>query len=352
MNHCYIRRILRVMQQASRIEEQVAGEVEQQQFSFRKIEELENYSIAKADIAKLKAGGYHTIESIAHSTLRKLTDVKGISDQKAMKLKEIIKANNLVCLGFQTASSRLEGLRDLIMISTGSQELDNLLGGGIETGSLTEVFGEFRTGKTQLCHTLCVSVQRTLDQGGAEGKAIYVDTEGTFRPQKIVAIAERFQMEPSEVLDNIICARAHNSEQQMELLADAAALMSETRFGLMVVDSATALYRTDYNGRGELSERQMNLGQFLRQLTRLAEEFGIAVVLTNQVVANPDGMSFAKDANKPIGGNIIAHASTTRLKLKKGRGETRICQIYDSPMLPESECSFALGPGGIEDAKE
>jgi DNA repair protein RAD51 len=179
-----------------------------------------------------------------------------------------------------------------------------------------------------------------------------VDTEGTFRPQKLVAIAERFQMNPEEVLENVICARAHNSEQQLELLADAAALMSESRFALMIVDSATALYRTDYSGRGELSERQMHLAQFLRQLTRLAEEFGIAVVITNQVVANPDGMSFAKDATKPIGGNIIAHASTTRLKFKKGRGDNRVCVIYDSPTLPESECAFSVGACGIEDAKD
>jgi DNA repair protein RAD51 len=203
-----------------------------------------------------------------------------------------------------------------------------------------------------LCHTLCVTVQRPIDQGGAEGKAIFVDTEGTFRPQNLVKIAERFGMNPEEVLENVICARAHNSEQQLELLQDAAALMSESRFALMIVDSATALYRTDYTGRGELSERQMHLGQFLRQLTRLAEEFGIAVVITNQVVANPDGMSFAKDASKPIGGNIIAHASTTRLKLRKGRGENRVCSVYDSPTLPEAEATFAIGQAGIEDAHE
>ena len=127
----------------------------------------------------------------------------------------------------------------------------------------------------------------------------------------------------------------------------------EARFALLVVDSATALFRTDYQGRGELSDRQVQLAQFLRQLTRLAEEFGIAVVITNQVVANPDGMAtFSKDTNKPIGGNIIAHASTTRLKLKKSRGDNRICQVYDSPTLPESECVFALGAAGIEDAKD
>lgn len=116
----------------------------------------------------------------------------------------------------------------------------------------------------------------------------------------------------------------------------ASAVMSQDRYALVVVDSATALFRTDYMGRGELSERQMQMAQFLRQLTRLAEEFGVAVFITNQVVANPDGMSFAKDSTKPIGGNIIAHASTTRLRLRKGRGENRICTIFDSPTLPEA----------------
>lgn len=134
-------------------------------------------------------------------------------------------------------------------------------------------------------------------------------------------------MDPAVALENVAYARAHNSEHQSELLKMAAAIMSQDRYALIVVDSATALYRTDYSGRGELSERQMQLAQFLRQLTRLAEEFGVAVFMTNQVVANPDGMSFAKDSTKPIGGNIIAHASTTRLRLRKGRGENRICTV-------------------------
>ena len=190
---------------------------------------MESHGVNKQDVAKLKAGGYHTIEAVAHATIRKLQDVKGLSETKVQKIKDIIKSNQLVELGFQSATTKLEAAKDMTMISTGSTALDNLLGGGIETGSLTEIFGEFRTGKTQLCHTLCVTVQRPLDQGGAEGKAIYVDTEGTFRPAKLQAIAERFQMNPEEVLDNVIVARAHNSEQQLELLADAAALMCEVR---------------------------------------------------------------------------------------------------------------------------
>ena len=255
-------------------------------------------------------------------------------------------------MGFLTAAQHLVQRQDLITLSSGSKELDKLLQGGIETGSLTEVFGEFRTGKTQLCHTLCVTCQLPLDQGGGEGKALYIDTEGCFRPQRLAAIAERFGLNAEDVLENVAFARAHNSEQQMDLLKMASAMMAEDRYALVVVDSATALFRTDYSGRGELSERQMQLAQFLRQLTRMAEEFGVAVVLTNQVVANPDGMSFAKDATKPIGGNIIAHASTTRLRLRKGRGDNRICQIFDSPTLPESDCTFSIGAAGVDDPKD
>lgn len=223
---------------------------------------------------------------------------------------------------------------------------------GVETGSITEVFGEFRTGKTQLCHTLCVTCQMSIADGGAEGKALYIDTEGSFRPQRLQDIAERFGLDPAVALENVAYARAQNSEHQLELLKTAGAIMSQDRYALLVVDSATALYRTDYCGRGELSERQMQMGQFLRQLTRLAEEFGVCVFITNQVVADPGGMSFAKDSTKPIGGNIIAHASTTRLRLRKGRGENRICTVFDSPTLPEADAQFALGPQGVCDATD
>lgn len=126
-----------------------------------------------------------------------------------------------------------------------------------------------------------------------------------------------------------------------------------SRYALIIVDSATALYRTDYVGRGELAARQTHLARFMRLLLRLADEFGVAVVITNQVVAQVDSMPmFQADSKKPIGGHIIAHASTTRLSLRKGRGDTRICKIYDSPCLPESEAIFAIQPDGIADAKD
>jgi len=323
---------------------------EEGQASYYHVVELEQHGVSHQDCQKLAAAGFCTVQSIAYATMKSLCAVKGISDSKATKLKEI--AYKLVPCTFVTASEELQQRQSMIVLSTGSKELDKLLEGGIETGSLTELYGEFRTGKTQLCHTLCVTAQLPLDQGGGEGKAMYIDTEGTFRPQRLQAIAERYGVDPGCVLENVVYARAHNSEQQKELLKQACALMSEDRFSLLVVDSATALYRTDYMGRGELSERQMQLAQFLRALTRMSAEFGIAVVLTNQVVANPDGMAFAKDATKPIGGNIIAHASHTRLQFKKARGENRVCKVIDSPSIAESEASFSVGAAGIDDAKD
>ena len=279
-------------------------------------------------------------------------NIKGISEAKADKI--LLEATKLIPMGFTTATEFHQRRAEIVYITTGSQELDKLLGGGLETGSITEIFGEFRTGKTQLCHTLAVTCQLPVEQGGGAGKCLYIDTEGTFRPERLVACAQRFGLNSDEVLDNVAYARAYNSDHQSALLTQASAMMSESRYALLIVDSATSLYRTDFSGRGELSARQMHLARFLRTLLRLADEFGVAVVISNQVVAQVDGASamFNADPKKPIGGNIMAHASTTRLYLRKGRGETRICKIYDSPCLPEAEATFAINADGIGDATD
>eukprot|EP00742_Colponemidia_sp_Colp-10_P008412 GILJ01009111.1.p1 GENE.GILJ01009111.1~~GILJ01009111.1.p1 ORF type:complete len:364 (-),score=60.00 GILJ01009111.1:166-1182(-) len=315
------------------------------------ISKLEECGIGSADVKKLMEAGLQTVEAVAYSTKKFLLTIKGISEAKADKLIEA--ASKLVPMGFTTAAEFHKQRAEIIHLTSGSSELDKLLGGGIETGSITEIFGEFRTGKTQICHTLCVTCQLPLDQGGGEGKALYIDTEGTFRPERLIQIAERYGLNGQDVLDNIAYARAYNSDHQNALLIQASAMMAESRYALLVVDSATALYRTDFSGRGELSARQMSLARFLRSLQRLADEFGVAVVISNQVVAQVDGSAmFVGDAKKPIGGNIMAHASTTRLSLRKGRGESRVCKIYDSPCLPEAEAVFAISTGGIDDYKD
>ncbi|XP_045611466.2 DNA repair protein RAD51 homolog A [Procambarus clarkii] len=315
------------------------------------IHTLEQNGISVADIKKLEEAGYYTVEAVAFAPKKALLGIKGVSEAKADKI--LAEASKLVPMGFTTATEFHQKRADLVQLTTGSKELDKLLGGGIETGSITEMFGEFRTGKTQLCHTLAVTCQLPLDMGGGEGKCLYIDTEGTFRPERLLAVADKYGLSGADVLDNVAYARAYNSDHQTQLLIQAAAMMAESRYALLIVDSAMALYRTDYAGRGELSARQMHLARFLRMLLRLADEFGVAVVITNQVVAQVDGAAmFAADPKKPIGGNIMAHASTTRLYLRKGRGETRICKIYDSPCLPEAEAMFGIYADGIGDAKD
>ena len=311
-------------------------------------------SSSRAQVIKILAeNGFFTIESIVYTPRKALEAIKGLSEQVINKLFDV--CGKHVVTGFVSAGEMLKSRQSMVRISTGSAELDKLLGGGgIETGSVTELFGEFRTGKTQLCHTLCVTVQQSISQGGGEGKAMYIDTEGTFRPERLTEIAARWGMKGEDVLDNVSYARAYNSEHQMQLRDQAAAIMAADRYALIIVDSATALFRTDFTGRGELAARQQKLAQFLRRLQRMADEFGCAVVITNQVVAKVDGGPGAMFGPQltPIGGNIIAHASTTRLFFKKARGENRICKVFDSPSLPEDEATFAIGVEGVKDASD
>ncbi|KAK9447430.1 Rad51-domain-containing protein [Limtongia smithiae] len=313
---------------------------------------LEGNGITAGDLRKVLEAGLNTVEAVAYTPKRQLCTIKGISEAKADKL--LTEASKLVPMGFTTATEYHHRRSELISITTGSKNLDTLLAGGIETGSITEIFGEFRTGKSQLCHTLAVTCQLPIDMGGGEGKCLYIDTEGTFRPVRLLSIAQRFGLNGQEVLDNVAYARAYNADHQLTLLNQAASLMANSRFSVLIVDSIMALYRTDFSGRGELAARQTHVARFLRTLQRLADEFGVAVVITNQVVAQVDGQAnmYNPDPKKPIGGNILAHASTTRLSLKKGRAEQRICKVYDSPCLPESDCVFTINEDGIGDPKD
>ena len=320
---------------------------EENESEFHPIELLQDEGIQSADIKKLVEAGFNSLESVSYVPKKNLVVIKGLSEGKVDK---IIKAvYDILQYKIQPSTIALQERKKLTRITSGSKELDTLLGGGFESNSITELFGEFRTGKTQICHTLCVTCQLPKSDGGGEGKAIYIDTEGTFRPEKLASIAERFGLDPKETIENVYYARAYNSDHQNRLLMQVCALMCEHKFSLLVVDSATALYRTDYSGRAELSNRQMSLAKFLRNLQKIADEHKIVVVITNQVVATVDGNSFGGNDKKPIGGHIMAHACQTRLYLKKGLKQNRICKIYDSPSLPEAEASYSITDRGIDD---
>uniref|UniRef100_A0A8C1NVS3 Meiotic recombination protein DMC1/LIM15 homolog n=1 Tax=Cyprinus carpio TaxID=7962 RepID=A0A8C1NVS3_CYPCA len=306
-----------------------------------------------ADIKKLKSVGICTVKGIQMTTRRALCNVKGLSEAKVDKIKEA--AGKLMICGFQTASEYSVKRKQVFHITTGSLEFDKLLGGGVESMAITEAFGEFRTGKTQLSHTLCVTAQLPGEYGYTGGKVIFIDSENTFRPERLKDIADRFSVDHEAVLDNVLYARAYTSEHQMELLDFVAAKFHEEGgvFKLLIIDSIMALFRVDFSGRGELAERQQKLAQMLSRLQKISEEYNVAVFVTNQMTADPGaGMTFQADPKKPIGGHILAHASTTRISLRKGRAELRIAKIFDSPDMPENEATFAITAGGITDAKD
>ncbi|KAH6848674.1 Rad51-domain-containing protein [Alternaria alternata] len=315
------------------------------------IDAIQAHGIGAVDISKLKSNGYYTIASVHSATRRNLLKIKGFSEIKVDKVKDAIAKCQPSGGGFQTAHELGHLRKRVIKISTGSKALDAVLGGGFQTMSISEVFGEFRCGKTQLSHTMSVIAQLPKDMGGAEGKVAYI---GTFRPERIAQIAERFGVDPETAQDNITYARAMNSEHQMELLNKVAEFFVSNEYRLLIIDSIMALFRVDYTGRGELNERQQKLNQFLSKLTHVAEEFNVAVLLTNQVQSDPGASALfaSADGRKPIGGHILAHASATRILLRKGRGEERVAKIQDSPDMPEKEATYIITNGGINDAEK
>eukprot|EP00917_Polyrhabdina_sp_WS-2016_P026327 GHVP01056576.1.p1 GENE.GHVP01056576.1~~GHVP01056576.1.p1 ORF type:complete len:345 (+),score=72.42 GHVP01056576.1:579-1613(+) len=312
---------------------------------------LANYGTSVADIQKLKVAGICTIKGIQMATKKSLCKVKGMTDVKVEKIKEIV--NKILGAGFVSAMDYSIKRQQCFKVSTGSTAFDQLLGGGIESMSITEVFGEFRTGKTQICMTLCVTAQLVETPSGERGKVAFIDTEGTFRPGRIREIAERFGIDPEEALENVVFARAFNTEHQIDLITSISAKFSEEpgRYRLLIVDSIINLFRTDYSGRGELGERQQKLNIMLSRLVRVSEEYNVAIFITNQMMSDPGAtMSFVPDPKKPVGGHVLAHASATRISLRKGRNETRVAKIYDSPDLPEAEATYAITGAGIDDA--
>lgn len=314
--------------------------------AFQSIEALESHGVSATDVKKLREAGIFTCLGVLQQSRRQMLDIKGLSEAK---LDKIVCAARAAAgnVQYKTGTERAAERQRVFYVPTGCAQLNEMLGGGIESCSITEVYGEFRCGKTQLCHTVAVTAQSMAD--GVAGKVIYVDTEGNFRPERIRSIAEHHGMNASDVLDNIAHARAYTTDQQVELLRSAAALMCESPYALLIVDSATSLFRVDYSGRGELSARQQHLNQFMSNLVKITEEFNVAALVTNQVQSNPDGNAAVFMANplKPIGGHVMSHASTTRVSLRKGRAEQRIAKLVDSPCMPESEATFEIGSGGV-----
>ena len=297
---------------------------------------------------KLHQAGYDTLEQIANSKAAEVAEVAAIGEATAAKV--IAAARDSLDMGYETGDKVLERRKLIEKISTGSKELDNLIGGGVETQAITECFGKFSSGKTQIGFQLAVNVQLPKDKGGLEGSVIFIDTENTFRPERIVQMAQAKGMDPDAVLKNIHYVRALNSDHQMLMVEKAEDFIKEKNVKLVIVDSLTSAFRSDYTGRGTLAERQQKLNKHLHSLQRLSDVFNLAIYVTNQVMDKPD-MLFG-DPTVPVGGNVLAHLSQYRLYLRRSKETRRIAKLVDSPHLPDGEALFLCDTDGISDADQ
>ena len=309
------------------------------------VEQVKNLpGVGEATLKKLIKAGFGSLESIAYTPPKVIQDCSGLGEKTTEKL--IKTSMERLNIGFKSAEDVWEHRKNIARITTGSQELDDLLGGGLETGCVTEFFGEFRTGKTQIGHQLCVNVQLPPEKGGLAGRALYIDTEGTFRPERIIQMAEGLDLDHNQVLKNIIFGRAYNSDHQIILIKEAANLIKEKNIKLIIVDSLIGHFRSEYVGRGTLANRQQTINGHIHDLLRLCDIYPeLGVMVTNQVQSKPD--VFYGNPLQAAGGNIVAHGSTIRLYLRKGKGEQRVAKIVDAPHLPEGEAVFSITENGI-----
>jgi DNA repair protein RadA len=307
------------------------------------IEELDGVGPAIAE--KLRTAGYDSVESLAVATTGELMEAAEVGMRVAVKV--INSAREASNMGYERATAVLERRKLLGHIATGSPALDKIIGGGVETQGITEVFGEFGSGKSQIAHQLCVNVQLSPEQGGLNGKVVYIDTENTFRPERIVQMARAAGIEPERALDSIYVARAHTTDHQILLVDKAAEMAKNDGVKLVVIDSLTSLFRTEYCGRGALAERQQKLGRHIAELHKLAELNDLAVFVTNQVQANP--AVFFGDPTRPVGGHVLGHAVTARVYLRKSKANTRTAHLIDHPGLPPESATFQITEAGIRD---
>ncbi|MBI4362948.1 MAG: DNA repair and recombination protein RadA [Euryarchaeota archaeon] len=316
----------------------------------KSIEDLPGVGHSVAE--KLREAGFHNIEAVAVASPGDLAGViDGIGESTAAKI--IAAARQAANVGgFETGSQILERRKLVGKLTTGSSSLDELLGGGVETQAITEFYGEFGSGKTQMALQLAVNAQLPKSKQGFEGSVIWIDSENTFRPERFVQIAEARNLEPDEVLQNLHVARALNANHQILLVEKSLEKAQELRetdrpVRLLVVDSVTSHFRSEFLGRGTLADRQQKLNKHLHDLIRFSDIHNAAIMVTNQVQSRPD--VFFGDPTRPIGGHVMAHTATFRIYLRKSKGEKRIARLVDSPSLPEGEAVFSVSEAGIGD---
>jgi DNA repair protein RadA len=302
---------------------------------------------------KLKEAGIISVMDLAVASSDELAvDLNSSKDSAAsfiMAAQKLLRDSNVLEKEFVTADAALEKRKSMLRCSTGSAALDDLLLGGVETQAVTEFYGEFGSGKSQVCHTLCATARQPIAVGGLDGGVIYIDTEGTFRPERVEQIARARGFDPSQILKSVAVCKIYNSSHLELIIKDLGKYINDFKAKLVVIDSIISLHRAEFAGRGTLADRQQRLNNMLHKLVRLTEIYNIAIVITNQVQSSPD--TFFGDPTKAAGGNVLGHASTYRIYLRKS-GENRVAKMIDSPYHPYSETRFTVNEKGTDDIEE
>jgi DNA repair protein RadA len=290
---------------------------------------------------KLALGGFDNLLAVAVATVGEIVEASGVSEQIARKIIQAARAS--MDMGFMSGEEVMLKRSQIQKVQTHCEPFDALLEGGFETRAITECFGQYGSGKTQIGHLLAVNIQRN----DPTAVAVYVDTESTFRPERIVQFAKGAGLDPDSVLKNIKVARAYNSDHQMLLAEKIEDLIKNgLNVKLIVVDSLTAHFRAEFVGRGTLADRQQKLNKHMHVLAKLADLYNLVVYVTNQVMAKPD--TFFGDPTEAIGGNIVGHNSTFRIYLRKGKKGSRVAKLVDAPNIPDGECAFFVKEEGFE----
>jgi DNA repair protein RadA len=302
---------------------------------------------------KLKEAGIVSVMDLAVATADELSvDINSSKDSASafiIAAQKLLRDSKVLEKEFVTADAALEKRRSMLRCSTGSSTLDELLLGGIETQAVTEFYGEFGSGKSQICHTLCAIARQPIESGGLDSSTIYIDTEGTFRPERVQEIARARGFDPVQVLKNVAVCKVYNSSHLELIVKNLGKYVDDFKAKLVIIDSIISLHRAEFAGRGTLADRQQRLNSMLHKIIRLAEIYNIAIVITNQVQSSPD--TFFGDPTKAAGGNVLGHASTYRVYLRKS-GENRVAKMIDSPYHPYSDARFTVNERGTDDMDE
>lgn len=333
-----------VVVQESRVEEKKVVQAVKKEFA---LEDLPGVGVSTAE--KLREGGYRDLISVAVATVGAIVELTGVGEAVARKI--IQAARDKLEMGFESGLDLMRQREQIGRVSTGSSAVDKLFGGGVETGGITECYGPYGAGKSALAHQLAVNVQLPKERGGLNGAVVWIDSERTFRPERVKQIAQAQGLDVLRVLQNIRVAQAFNSDHQMLLVEKVGELIAKQSVPvkLVIIDSLMSHFRADFHGRGMLADRQQKLNRHIHDLLKLASTQNVVVYVTNQVMARPD--VFFGDPTEAVGGHVVAHGMTTRVYLRKGKKGTRVAKMVDSPYLAEGEAAFRIVEEGIRDVE-